>query len=134
MNNFNFGSGMPQVGDALNGWESPITLVRVREQVVDGKVTRTENTISFYGTVQPLSPREIELKPEGQRSFTWLQIHCKANATTLIPGQFIIYAGKRYKITGDNAYDLNGYREYHAVQDFEGIAGDSDDPKAGCPC
>lgn len=121
------GSGMPQISAAFAGWTSRITLIKRVESVVDGFVQNTDTNISFYGTIQPLSPREIELKPEGQRSFTWLQIHCRAQALTLIPHDRITYQGKWYKVMAIKDYSLNGYVEYHLCQDFQN-GGDSCNP------
>lgn len=117
---------MPQISAAFAGWTSRITLIKRVESVVDGFVENTDMPISFYGTIQPLSPREIELKPEGQRSFTWLQIHCRAQALTLIPHDRITYQGKWYKVMAIKDYSLNNYVEYHLVQDYQ--------DRGGAPC
>ena len=110
---------MPQIGAAFGGWTNRIIMARIKETVVDGFVQLEEKPIYFYGTIQPLSPREIELKPEGQRSFTWLQIHCASRALNLIPGQKIKWNGKVYKVMARLDYDLNGFLEFHVVQDYK---------------
>lgn len=115
----NMQSGMPQMRAAFIGWMVPITLVRVTQQVVqNGLVEDIETNISFQGTVQPLSAEEIELKPDAQRSFEWLQIHALAGSTNLVTDDRIIFAGVRYKIMARKDYSLNNYVEYHAIQDY----------------
>ena len=112
-------AGMPQIQSAFNGWQNRVCLMRHIENVIDGFVEITEKPLSLYGTIQPLNPRAIELKPEGQRSWTWLQIHCQSRAITLIPGDKIKWQGELYKIMQQLDYGLNGYIELHAVKDWQ---------------
>lgn len=112
-------SGMPQITSAFDGWMETIVLLKHKEIVVSGFVTKQEVPIEFQGTIQPLSARAIELKPEGQRSFTWLQIHCFFPDTPLIPGDRFSWNGSNYKIMELKDYTLNGYLEYHAVRDYQ---------------
>jgi hypothetical protein len=112
-------SGMPQISAAFSGWTSRLTLIKETETVTNGIVSKQQLPISFYGTIQTLSPRAIVLKPEGQRSWTWLQIHCSANATTLIPNDRIIWNGDKYKVMEMKDYRLNNYVEYHIIRDYQ---------------
>lgn len=112
-------SGMPLMGRAFSGWTTRILLTKCMQNVVNGLVTTQQIPISFYGTIQPLSAREISLKPEGQRSWTWLQVHCQAKATNLIPGDQVIYGVDLYKVMALKDYSLNGFIEYHLVRDYQ---------------
>lgn len=113
------GSGMPQMGAAFGGWTSQVTIMRRTESVVDGLVVTQDNPQSFKGTIQPLSPRSIALKPEGQRSWTWLQIHCFASSLNLVPNDRIMWAKQLYKVMAVLDYSLNNYIEYHLVRDYQ---------------
>jgi hypothetical protein len=119
MSNNATSSGMPQIGAAFAGWATKITLLKHVEKVVDGIVIANDIPISFSGTLQPLSARAIALKPEGQRSWTWLQIHCFARAVNLIPGDQVVWNGDIYKVTEIKDYRLSGYIEYHLAKDFQ---------------
>lgn len=113
-------NAMPQVSAAFSGWNSLITIVRITQTIVDGFPVDTENFIYFKGVIQPFSPRQLMLKPEGERAWTWLQIHCVAGKDNIEPNDKILYNGQRYKVMANNDYSLNGYTEYHAVLDFQG--------------
>lgn len=104
---------------AFAGWFTKITLLKHVEKVVNGFVQKNDIPISFRGTIQPLSARAIALKPEGQRSWTWLQIHCLATAVELIPGDQLTWNENLYKVMELKDYSLNGYIEYHIVKDFQ---------------
>lgn len=104
---------------AFSGWTSKITLLKHTENIVDGLVKITQTPICFSGTIQPLTAQEISLKPEGQRSWTWLQIHCLSRAMDLIPGDRLTWDGDIYKVMAQNDYSLNNYIEYHVVRDYQ---------------
>lgn len=112
-------TGMPQMGAAFSGWQSRVTLTRITQEVVDGLVTDTGRNITFDGTVQPLKPEMLALKPEGMRSWRWLQIHCLTSPDNLSTNDIIVYDGARFKVMDKLDYGLNNYVEYHLVADYE---------------
>lgn len=114
-------SGMPQISDAFAGWLNTITLILITQLVSNnGFVSEVETPVTFEGVIQPLSPKSLILKPEGERAFEWLQIHCPSGSLTLQPKDKIICNGKRYKIMAQNDYNLDNYVEYHAIFDYQG--------------
>ena len=114
-------SGMPQMTVAFAGWQSKINLVRITQEIINGFPEDIEEKIFFQGVIQPLSARQLMLKPEGERSWTWLQIHCFAGNLNLVPNDKIIYNNVRYKIMASKDYSLNNYIEYHATLDYQEV-------------
>lgn len=112
-------SGMPQITSAFKGWTKKISLVVVTQSIVDGFVQESLAATDFEGTIQPLIPEELKLKPEAQRSWEWLQIHCVSGNLNLKNNDRIIYNGKKYKVMAPRDYSLNGYIEYHCVEDYQ---------------
>ncbi len=111
-------SGMPQMGAAFSGWFVPIQIEKIIEFIVDGFVNYDFTPIKFRGVFQPFGPNQLKLKPEGQRSWQWVQIHAEAGSLNLDNGDKIVHAGVRYKVMAQNDYSLNGFIEYHLIQDF----------------
>lgn len=111
--------GMPNMATTLNGWEVPLMLVKITQDVVDGDLVTTESEIRFMGVWQPLSAEQLNLLPEGERSWENVWIHCKATQLNLETASKVIFNGKRYKITQKKDYGLNGYVEYMLIRDFE---------------
>lgn len=113
-------SGMPQMAAAFAGWMKAITLVRIVQTVdASGFVTNTSTTIKYNGTIQPLDPEQIKLKPDGQRSWQWLQIHAFAGSLNLVTNDRIVFNGVKYKVMNIYDYSLNNFIEYHLIQDYE---------------
>jgi hypothetical protein len=115
-------SGMPKMSAAFRGWTNRITLTTIKQTIIDGFVVEDEKDVSFYGVIQPLTQEELKLKPEGERSWQWMMIHCSAGELNLATNDKIVFGGVRYKIMAIKDYSLNAYVEYHAVRDYESEA------------
>lgn len=120
-------SGMPQMDSTLNGWEVPLTLVKITQNVVDGDLTTTETTYNFMGVWQPLKDEALELKPEGQRSWEWIWIHAKASQLNLETADKVVFNDKRYKVIQKKDYGLNSFVEYQLCRDYEETSTISDE-------
>lgn len=113
-------SGLPQIRAAFCGWGTTILLVKIKQSIVDGFPQDISHEIPFHGVVQPLSPRLLLLKPEGERAWTWLQIHVVASSPVKLDvHDRIMYNCRKYKIMARLDYSANNYMEYHAVEDFQ---------------
>lgn len=112
-------TGMPQMATTLNGWEVPLELIRITQDVVEGDLQTTETKIQFKGVWQPLKMEQLELKPEGQRSWEWIWIHAKSSALDLKTADKVIFNNKRFKVMDKKDYGLNGFVEYELCRDYE---------------
>ena len=111
---------MPIVKEAFSGWVNDIILIKVVQNIVDGFPVSVKTSLKFGGSVQPLSPEDIVFaRNEGERSWQWLQIHVFSGDTTnLKTNDRIEYRGKKFKVMGLLDYRLNGYVEYHILEDY----------------
>lgn len=109
---------MPQMEDALNGWEEKITLLKLSTTIDDdGLAVITSLPFSFMGTIQPLKPTNLEVTSSGQRKFEWWMIHTKFVLHDVItPSERIRFKEKDYKVMLKNDYNRNGYLEYHLIE------------------
>ena len=112
-------SEMPNMTATLNGWEVPLTLVRITQDVIDGELSTTETEISFMGVWQPFSMEELALLPEGQRSWSHYWVHVKSSSLDLNTADKIIFQNNKYKVLERKDYNLNGFIEYHVILDYE---------------
>lgn len=119
MKNLSDISGMPQLKAVFTNWQKKITLTRRIQTITAGLVSTADTQFTFQGIIQPLSPRQIALKPDGQRAWTWLQIHVVSSSENLNVNDQIIYNSVIYKIMARLDYSLNGYIEYHAVEEYQ---------------
>lgn len=112
-------SGMPQMSAAFAGWTIPISLLLIRQEISAGFLVNYEETVTVRGTWQPLDPEEIELKPEGQRSWEWVDLHVEGSTVLFKTNDRVLKDGVRYKVMSSKDYTLNNFSEYHLVRDFD---------------
>ena len=113
-------TALPNMSNTLNGWEVAVIADYVyQERNVDGEITDLSKEMRIKGVLQPLKAEEVQLKPEGQRSWAWYQLHVKSNYETLYTEQVVKINNQGYKVMAVKNYDLYGYIEYHLIKDYE---------------
>jgi len=108
---------IPKIKYAFNGWESPIKLYKITSTIVDYEKVNIKVEFNFKGVIQPLKNEDLKIKPLESRSWEWLMIHTRI-ALELETSDIIEYNGKEYKIMAKKNYRLNGYFEYHLVENY----------------
>ncbi len=109
---------IPKIQQALNGWESEISLVKNVQSIdSDGILIETTTTIIFQGVVQPLKPEQNKASPEGKRSWEGWQVHTRTQQS-LTTGDKVVYLGNNYEVEARLNYEINGYFEYHLLKDY----------------
>ncbi len=109
----------PDVSGALTDWFQPMTFTTIVKTVVGFEVVETPTDTTFQGVIQPLSSRRLELKPEGQRAWTWFTLHADP-VLTLQVDDVVEYLGVQTRIMARKDFSLYGYVEYEIVQDWTG--------------
>jgi len=69
--------------------------------------------------IQPLQPKALELKPEGQRGWRWLQIHAEPALQLQLDDIVVLNDGDRYRVMAVRHYEQYGYMEYELVRGYE---------------
>jgi hypothetical protein len=110
---------VPDVSGALKDWFQPMTFELVTKTTSAFQVVETGDPITFMGIIQPLTERQLILKPEGQRAWTWFQLHADP-VLSLQVDDVVLYLGVQTRVMARKNYDIYGYVEYHLVQDWTG--------------
>ncbi len=112
-------SNMPQIVDAISEWQDELVLGIVKQEWVNGDKVEHISNVTFNGVIQPLSAKQISLKPEGQRSWQWYQVHVYSSALNLDVDDKVILDSKKFKVMAINNYFRNNFIEYHLVKDYD---------------
>ncbi len=116
----NLGTGsIPNVNSAMTDWFQPITFGLVTKDIDGFQVEETMTMVNFQGVVQPYKPRDLLIKPEGQRAWTWLTLHCDPSLKLKVD-DVVIYVGKQTRVMSLTNFSPYGYLMYELVQDFTG--------------
>ncbi len=114
-------SALPSLRSTLVGWFRPIVLGRVTTNLVDGEALRVVREQTCRGMVQPFGPRELKLKPEGERSWNWQMLHTDPSVS-LKDGEEFSVKGVKYRVMSQKNYSEYGYVMYELVQDYAPVA------------
>ena len=112
-------SGQPDMSGTLSGWESPLTLFKITQSIIEGDLVTSGQYITFKGVWQPLKSEELQLKPEGQRSWEWVWIHARSSELNLETADKVLFKNRKYKVMQKKDYGLNSFVEYELVRDYE---------------
>lgn len=132
-------STVQNVETVLFGVLEPITF-GVVTQVKDPETFEVQDATKFIptmGSVQPLKVRELSIKREGERAWTWLKIlalpdlFLRPNDVVRIDGILGIDPGSKWRVMGNKPWTAKGYMYYEVVADYQvppGYAGYANEP------
>lgn len=110
---------VPDVSGAMTDWFQPMVFTQIAKSVVGFEAVETPTQVNCLGVIQPLSGRRLELKPEGQRAWTWLLLHADPSLVLEVD-EVVVYNGVQTRVMSRKDYRLYGYVEYELVQDWTG--------------
>ena len=117
----NTNSNLPNVSDVIVGWFLNVTFEVVEKIMVGADYIedwQTKEIINTKGVVQPPSPKDLKLLPEGAWAWEWLTIHCLPNVQFEV-NQYIRYDNKVYKIMSKKDWKKYGYVKYTILEAFK---------------
>lgn len=110
---------VPDVSGAMTDWFQPMTFTRVIKSTVAFQDVENPVSITFQGVIQPLNKRQLMLKPEGERAWTWFTLHAEPQLTLQVD-DVVDYLGKQTRVMARANFVLYGFVEYELVQDWTG--------------
>lgn len=111
----------PSMRSALIGWNRPILIELITTKINDlGIAEKVSRPISTTGTLQPMRPREVALKPEGFRAWRWFCLHT-TNEIGLKPEDRVVRKGIPYRVMSSMGYEDYGFFKYELVQDYQEV-------------
>lgn len=110
---------MPDVSGALQDYFQPMTFGVVSTSVQGFLAVQTKVSVSFQGVWQPLKERDLQLKPEGQRAWSWYWLHADPSLNLEVDS-VVTYLDVQYRVMAKKDYRLNGYVEYQLIEDWTG--------------
>ena len=108
---------LPDLRSAVTGWLRPLILVQVQKTTVDHEIQEARTELRCMGMIQPFGPRELRIKPEGQRSWNWQMLHTTPDVALRDDEEFTI-RGVRYRVMSQQNWSAYGYIAYELVQDY----------------
>ena len=108
---------VPDFSTALDDWYQIMTFGVITKVVSDFQVIESVVDTTFMGLWQPLTGRTLNMRPEGQRQWSWWMLHAQL-ALDLKIDDIIVYLGKQYRVMHKLNYALYQYQYYELVEDW----------------
>lgn len=110
---------LPTMHATIMGWFRAITIGLVSKPTVNFEVQETVRNCDTYGVIQPFRPQQLLIKPEGERSWKWVMLHCVKDPNVVIQtDDQIIIKGVKYRVMDKTDYTEYGYIQYDLVEGY----------------
>jgi hypothetical protein len=115
-----FAPQLPSMSGTVEGWFQNLVIGLITSAVVAGRVQETTTDLTTRGVIQPLSARQIEIKPEGERQWKWYMLHCQPSLR-LRNDDTVVIGCDRYRVMSYFDYSQYGYVQYELVRDYDTV-------------
>lgn len=112
-------SKLPNLSNPIKKWVLPLSFIKITKTIYDGEVAETETVYNFEGVFQNLNSKQLQIKPEAERAWSWKMIHSLTNLFLEVDDK-ISFENKEYRVMNIINYKEYGYYEYHIVEDYNG--------------
>jgi hypothetical protein len=109
---------LPEMSGTLTNWFQPMSFVVITKETIDFEVREVQTFVSFMGVRQPMTSQQLQIKPEGQRTWKWETIHALPDLK-LKTDDRIKWGNRFYRVMELSDWTEYGYIEYQIVEDFQ---------------
>lgn len=110
---------VPDVSGALTSYFQPMVFERVTKTNTGFQAVEVGNPLNFQGVIMPFNQRQLLMKPEGERAWTWWMLFAELGLLLQVD-DVVIWRGKQYRVMTRGNYELYGYAGYEIVTDWTG--------------
>lgn len=108
---------MPNMASTLMGFEQSIQFQLITKTVSDHDVVETSKVrpvLWFEGVLEPLNPRDLMVKPEGERKFKWWTLI----TDMVLPVDSVVKDDRSlvYRVMSSADWSQAGYHQYQLVE------------------
>jgi len=108
---------LPNLSNSICNWFQLIVMEQLVKTIVNFQVVETTTPLMFQGIVQTFTPRQLMMKPEGQRAWKWKSVICWPSVI-LKPDDVLLYEGLQYRVMATFDWKQMGFIEYHIQSDY----------------
>lgn len=110
---------LPNLSNAVRAWSQRLEFVVVSKDIENFEINENYIVRRVLGTKQPLKAQTLAIKPEGQRSWKWFELHLTPQVTINVD-DLILFGGKdQYRVMAKEDFSEYGYVRYEIAQGFE---------------
>lgn len=110
---------LPDVSGALLGYLQPLVYTPVTKNNIGFQAVEVGAPVNFQGVVQPFTPKQLLMRPEGERGWTWQTLTAQ-NWLELQVDDVVIFQGRQTRVMSRKNCKIYGYIEFSLLQDWSG--------------
>lgn len=106
---------LPIMSDAFSGLTDQIQFAIINSNKDDFDIVETIKAVNYFqGNLQPMHPRRLAIKPEGERRWKWWQLWTRQDIPV---GNYVRdVQGRTFKVMASSDWSEADYREYELIQ------------------
>lgn len=111
----------PNMRSTILGWFRPLVLAVVRQQTIDFETKEALVQLATRGVIQPMAAKDLQLKPEGTRTWDWRMIHATPDLALTTEDVILIPRGGKtvqFRVMRALDYSGDGFLMYEIVNDY----------------
>lgn len=108
---------LPDVSSGVMLFFQKLKVDIVRKEQVAGYTQEKTICRHTYGVRQPFTAQQLQIKPEGERTWIWHKLHCLPDLVLHVDDKITI-RGSVYRVMTSTDYREYGYLEYDIIQDY----------------
>jgi len=106
---------LPDMSDALSGFGKRIQLAVISKAKVDYDVTETKILTEWFTAIaQPITPQQLRIKPEGQRTWKWWTVW--TTKALKLDDEVKDNSDRQYRVMDVTDWSEAGYRKYELTE------------------
>lgn len=114
----NDANDLPDVSAGVQMFFQNIKIDLVRKHNDDGYVKEKKTCILTQGVRQTFTPRQLEMKPEGQRTWKWSKLHMVPEPRLSLD-DILKIRGIKYRVMTSDDHAEYGVISYDLKEDYE---------------
>jgi hypothetical protein len=108
----------PRMDGVLGGWSNTMLFRKVTDTIVNFENVKTESTYPFEGVFQPMSSRDLFLKPEGQRNWKWWTLWVRSDYAINNGDIIEDFNGLKFKVMRSQDWNQAGFYRFDLLEDY----------------
>lgn len=110
---------VPDVSGSLKDTFQTMVFTQILKAVDGYQAVEIPTNTTFEGVIQPFTKRDLQLKPEGERAWTWYKLWADP-CLLLNTDDVVTYLGVQLRVMALTPWGIYNYVEYELVQDWQG--------------
>jgi hypothetical protein len=110
-------SDLPDVSSGIQLWFQPLKIGPVFKQNKDGYLEEFLSVFKTQGVLQTLTPQQLAMKPEGERTWKWRKLHMLPEPKLRVD-DIVIIGETSYRVMDKEDNSQYGVTSYDLQEDY----------------